>query len=175
MSNRNNLVELERFLYSLLVVGYHVQAAYVPDKTFFFENGANAVEFFFVVSGYFFARSIEKVNNKEEKNLFFDTLEFMKSKIKTILVAHIVVNVIMMIFGMIVDIHSFLKMFLNGFPGIFLIQMAICWKDSMEMTFCIPEWYISTMLLCMLVMAPTSFYLRRKINGLWIALILFAF
>lgn len=175
MSNRNNLVELERFLYSLLVVGYHVQAAYAPDKTFFFENGATAVEFFFVVSGYFFARSIEKVNNKEEKHLFFDTLEFMKNKIKTILVAHIVVNVIMMIFGMIVDIHSFSKMFLNGLPGIFLIQMAICWKDSMEMSFCIPEWYISTMLLCMLVMAPTSFYLRRKINGLWIALILFLF
>lgn len=175
MSNRNNLIELERFIYSLLVVGYHIQAGYVPDKTFFFENGANAVEFFFVVSGYFFARSIEKVNNKEEKNIFFDTLEFMMNKIKTIFVAHIVINIIMIIFAMIIDIHSFLKIFLNGLPGLFLIQMAICWKDSMGMSFCIPEWYISTMLLCMLVMAPISFFLRRKINGVWIALILFAF
>ena len=175
MSNRNNLVELERFLYSLLVVGYHIQAAYFPEKTFFFENGASAVEFFFVVSGYFFARSIEKVNSKEEKNIFFYTLEFMKNKIKTILVAHIVINIFMIIFAMIIDIHSFLKIFLNRLPGVFLIQMAICWKDSMDMSFCIPEWYISTMLLCMLVMAPTSFFLRRKINGIWIALILFAF
>lgn len=175
MSNRNNLVELERFIYSLLVVGYHVQAAYASDKTFFFENGANAVEFFFVVSGYFFARSIEKVNSKEEKNVFYDTFEFMKNKIKTIFVAHIVISVIMMLFGMIVSIQSFPKMLLNGLPGLFLIQMAICWKDSMGMTFCIPEWYISTMLLCMLVMAPTSFLLRRKLSGIWIPVILFAF
>lgn len=76
---------------------------------------------------------------------------------------------------MIISIHSFLNIFLTRLPGIFLIQMAICWTDSMNMAFCIPEWYISTMLLCMLVMFPTSIFLRSKINGLWIALILFAF
>ena len=67
MSNRNNLVELERFLYSILVVGYHIQSAYLhgDGRTNFFQNGSSAVEFFFLISGYFMARSIEKIINKE--------------------------------------------------------------------------------------------------------------
>ena len=175
MSNRNNLVELERFLNSLLVVGYHVQSAFVGQYKYFFKNGAAAVEFFFVVSGYFFARSIEKINAKDDKDVVTDTFDFMKNKIKTILPVHIVATILLLIYAMIIDIHSFGKTLLNGLPGIFLVQMAILWRDSMEMSFNIPEWYISTMLLCLLVMAPISLLLRRKINGLYISLILFAF
>ena len=44
---RNNIVELFRFIYSLLVVGYHVQFSYSDEMIDFFENGALAVEFFF--------------------------------------------------------------------------------------------------------------------------------
>ncbi|KAK8836060.1 hypothetical protein M9Y10_040015 [Tritrichomonas musculus] len=175
MSNRNNLVELERFLNSLIVVGYHIQSAFVGQYKYFFKNGAAAVEFFFVVSGYFFARSIEKINAKDEKNIVKDTFVFLKNKIKTILPVHIVCTVFLLIFAMIIDIHSFGKTLLNGLPGIFLVQMAIVWEDSMLMSFNIPEWYISTMLLCMLAMTPISLLLRRKINGIFVTLILFAF
>lgn len=99
----------------------------------------------------------------------------MKNKIKTILPVHIVCTILLMIYAMIIDIHSFGKTLLNGLPGIFLIQMAIVWKDSMMMSFNIPEWYISTMLLCMLAMTPISLLLRRKIKGIFITLILLAF
>ena len=44
--NRNNLVELARFLFSLLVVGYHVQMAWAGDKLSIFEGGALAVYLF---------------------------------------------------------------------------------------------------------------------------------
>jgi peptidoglycan/LPS O-acetylase OafA/YrhL len=63
---RNNIVELFRFIYSLLVVGYHVQFSYSDEKIDFFENGALAVEFFFLLSGYFLARSLEKLGKDEQ-------------------------------------------------------------------------------------------------------------
>ena len=58
---RNNIVELGRFIYSLLVLGYHVQFSYKDDKVDPFENGALAVEYYFLLSGYFLARSLEKL------------------------------------------------------------------------------------------------------------------
>ena len=36
---RNNVVELARFLYSLLVVGYHVQMTWAESDLSFFEGG----------------------------------------------------------------------------------------------------------------------------------------
>lgn len=43
---RNNLVELAWFLFSLLVIGYHVQMTWAGDGSQFFAGGALAVEFF---------------------------------------------------------------------------------------------------------------------------------
>ena len=43
---RNNLVELFRFIYSLLVMGFHVQLYHYPeDEIDAFECGAVSVEF----------------------------------------------------------------------------------------------------------------------------------
>ena len=42
---RNNIIEFGRFIYSLLVLGYHVQFSYSDDKIDIFENGALAVEY----------------------------------------------------------------------------------------------------------------------------------
>ena len=38
LRSRNNLVELFRFLFSILVVGYHIQMTFLGDSTNFFEN-----------------------------------------------------------------------------------------------------------------------------------------
>lgn len=45
MKNRNVIIELARFLFSILVVGYHVQMSMNNTAADFFENGALAVEF----------------------------------------------------------------------------------------------------------------------------------
>ena len=53
MKSRNNLVEFARFLFSILVVGYHIQMTFLDDGAHFFANGALAVEFFFLNIGLF--------------------------------------------------------------------------------------------------------------------------
>ena len=174
MSNRNNLVELERFIYSIIVVGYHVQSSFLRNNNSnFFENGSNAVEFFFLVSGYFMARSIEKINSKENPNIFMETICFMKNKIKSLLPTHIISNIMMIIYILINQSPSMGKSLLNGLPSLFFLQMVVVWNNSYLQAFNIPEWYISTMLLCMLIIVPISLLLRKKMNLFYVILILF--
>ena len=66
---RNNIIEFGRFIYSLLVLGYHVQFSYDDEKVDIFENGALAVEYYFLLSGYFLSRSLEKISKDEKNNI----------------------------------------------------------------------------------------------------------
>ena len=59
---------------------------------------------------------------------------------------------------------------LKGLPGLFLVQNVIIWTDSTELIK--PEWYLSAMLLCMLIIFPLAVLLRRKLHQIWTCLIL---
>ena len=84
-AKRNTFVEFLRFLFSILVVGYHVNESVLPDDTSVFEIGCLSVEFFFTLSGFFLAKSIEKAAKKDPLTLLKDTFYFMKGKIEGIL------------------------------------------------------------------------------------------
>ena len=56
-SNKNSLIELMRFLFALWVLYYH---SYVPYRTGGWSDGYLAVEFFFVLTGFYLVRSIDK-------------------------------------------------------------------------------------------------------------------
>ena len=50
---------------------------YEDDVYDLFENGAIAVEYFFLLSGYFLARSLEKLAKDEKTNLFLKLYYFL--------------------------------------------------------------------------------------------------
>ncbi|MDE7306495.1 MAG: acyltransferase family protein, partial [Clostridia bacterium] len=107
MKNRNVTIELARFIFSILVVGYHVQMSMNNSAADFFENGALAVEFFFLVSGVFLARSIEKVNYyTERKNFGLETLRYMGNKVKGILPTHLTAVIAMVIVLLVFDLSN---------------------------------------------------------------------
>ena len=56
-NSRNSLLELYRFLFSIWVVWYH---GFFVFKNQFFNHGYIAVEFFFILSGFYILKSIEK-------------------------------------------------------------------------------------------------------------------
>ena len=89
---RNNIIELGRFVYSLLVVGYHIQLSYDEDNETLdpFDDGALAVEYYFILTGYFLARSLEKLSLDEKTSFFMKYFNFMKNKVKSLLNVHII-------------------------------------------------------------------------------------
>ncbi len=172
MKNRNNLVELARFLFSILVVGYHIQMTFLGDGINVFENGALAVEFFFLISGYFLARSIEKISAKEKYNPALESCRFMGKKIKGIFPTHLTAIVAVIIVILACDSANSGKILLNGLPGMFLVQMGGVWTEAYASALIVPEWYLSSMLLSMLFMVPIALLLRKKIKGVFVNLVL---
>lgn len=59
-SNRNSLFELYRFLFAVWVVWYH---GYFAFENQYFESGYLAVEFFFLLSGFHFMKTLKKYNS----------------------------------------------------------------------------------------------------------------
>ena len=58
---RNSLLELYRFLFAMWVVWYH---GYFLFSNRFFDHGYLAVEFFFILSGFYFLKGMDKYKDK---------------------------------------------------------------------------------------------------------------
>ena len=172
---KNNIIELGRFIYSLLVVGYHVQLSYDEENESVdpFECGALAVEYYFFLSGYFLARSLEKLIKDQKNSLLMKYYNFMKNKIKSLLNVHFIAIIAVIIIIAACDRKNFVDKLLPGITSIFLVQMIVVYHGNFEKSLIVPEWYLSSMIICMLIMVPI-FLLFKKIisNGIYIVLIL---
>ena len=82
-----------RFLFALWVLYYH---DYVPYKGDLFGQGYLAVEFFFVLSGFFLMRSIDKFIQKPKNG---DLFSFLKHRFKSIVVPFIVGEIFVLIYS----------------------------------------------------------------------------
>ena len=60
MKKRNSLIEFYRFIFAMNVVKNH---GYFPYQGSYFSPGSISVEFFFVLSGWFLRKSIDKYTN----------------------------------------------------------------------------------------------------------------
>ena len=171
---RNNIIELGRFVYSLLVVGYHIQLSYdVEDKSVDpFECGALAVEYYFFLSGYFLARSLEKLSLDNKMSFIKKYYTFMKNKIKALLTVHFIAIIAILIIIACCDKKNFVNKLLPGITSIFLVQMAVVYHGNFEKALIVPEWYLSSMIICMLIMVPIFLAFRKLMKGVFVVLIL---
>lgn len=172
MTKRYNLVEFARFMFSLLVIGFHVQMSFSDNAINLFENGSLAVEFFFLISGHFLARSIEKINAKENNNTTIETGRFMCNKVKGILTTHLTAITMIIAVVFTFDLCNAGAIILHGLPSIFLAQQFSVWNNAYASALIVPEWYLSAMLICMAIMTPIAISLRKKIRGELVILVL---
>lgn len=81
---RNGLIELYRFLFAMWVVYYH---GFFFTKTNIFSHGYLAVEFFFILTGFYLLKSIDKCDKTPfSKNFFL----FIWKRLKSLGVAFII-------------------------------------------------------------------------------------
>ena len=144
----------------MAVLFFHAEKYFLgePDKLggfhpYFFVHGAVGVEFFFVCSGFFLARSVSRDVQKGGSDIGSDSVRFMLHKIRSIAPVHIIFFVISFISLIIVRSWGFaetLKRAVDSIPSFFLIQMLGFKGTSPNHV----SWYLSVMLISMFVIYP---------------------
>lgn len=77
-NNKNSLIEFYRYLFAMWVVWYH---SFFVFKNQYFNHGYIAVEFFFILSGFYLLKSINKYNHK---SIFKGLGDFLWKRIKSL-------------------------------------------------------------------------------------------
>ncbi len=162
---RNGRIDLYKFLFAVVVAVYHFSCSYDGDDLPF-TKGYMAVEFFFIVSGFFFAKSLDRV--KEEEWLS-GTLKYSKRKYMSIFPYHLF-SLIFVFAYTFYEMQSNLKeamlYFVEMLPNVFLFQIM----GFGNLGKANHEWYLSAMLVVMFILAPLAIKLKDKFFC-WVALI----
>lgn len=161
---RNGAIDFWRFIFAVLVVLNHAINVFHEDATQeLFRGFSYAVEFFFLVSGYLLMASIEKAERTSRLPLAQETGSFLLKKYKSVfpevLVAYIIgVAVVVVATGC--KVRDLLM--ISWFEPSLIVQTGLGSDKVMPQI-----WYISSMLLCMVLMYP---FIRRYKK--WATLIL---
>lgn len=114
-SSKNSIIELLRFLFSLWVLYFH---GYVPYRNDMFSDGKLAVEFFFVLSGFYLMRSMKKY---EPQPLFKGLKTFLYHRFKSISTVFIIGEIFVLIYSFAFDFsYNFLFGYLWYIRDLFL-------------------------------------------------------
>lgn len=151
---RNGEIDFLKFVFALIIVIYHFGNVMHTDHRIF-SKGYIGVEFFFIVSGYLMAASMEKVKDHKinRKELAIEWKGFIKKKYLSLWPVHLFAYIVTFFtfahyMGWTAG-SSFHKM-LSTVPEIFLVQMAGFQKNPIVGQ----AWYLSAMILVMFVIYP---------------------
>lgn len=153
---RNLTIDLLKFIFVVMIVLYHSKRLVVADEaTPMFVGGVFVVEFFFLTSGYFFARSATRKPYIEGESLGLDTGRFMLHKISGFLpnyyVAWIIAFTVRHIYRPPVS-GSILLDLANGVWELLFLEMTGIGEGKYIVNNV--TWYISSMLIVILVLYP---------------------
>ena len=152
-------VDLLKFLLAVAIVIFHAGETF-GDEDALLPMGGIAVEAFFVISGCLMCASAERDAERSEEPLGVDTARFLWKKVKAILVPYCVMVPIYLVCWFLTtgrDLmleegkKALLLRLLDALPNAMLVYMAGIEQDQNLFNI---VWYISAMLIAMLVIYP---------------------
>lgn len=170
--NYNGGIDLWKFIFCMIILIFHV-GEYYGTGYVWLPQGSYAVEFFFIVSGYFMCVSANKMTLSQEagnrnQTLGKETISFILKKIKGILPAYLFAYAISLIVWLTYvgaplytksGLHALIRKLVGILPNFLLIfNSAVKGTAIMNIS-----WYISAMLAAMLIIYP----LLRKYNDVY--------
>lgn len=161
-STRNGEIELCRGVFCLVVYLFHVSLDSSSPITLF-PLGQIGVEFFFLLSGLFMASAAWKRREEDTRNLGQESLLYVIRKYISMFPYHAFAFIITFIMILIKKAPGFVEIIercLVALPQFFLIHLSGM-SESRVLSI---EWYISSMLLAMLIIYP----LLRKFYNIYI-------
>ena len=146
---RNGIISLWKFIFAVIIVFYHTQIFYIEKfYSMFFFGGYIGVEFFFVVSGYFFAKSALK-QKYVEKNKGRDTMAFVWKRIKK-LIPYIVISFLVSFIIFTYNGHEPYEL-ANSIWNLLLLRVFGFQSSSILS----PFWYIGVLIFVMFITYPS--------------------
>lgn len=150
---RNGKIEFLRFLFAVIIV-FHHSRSFLGDEISPFLGGSLAVEFFFFVSGYLMMASIDK-KNKLGKPQYIgrETIQYVGKKWVSVLPESIISWIIAFCIMCPLegrDFESTVFRFIDGIWEPIFITMTGLGQRGMNGV----VWYISAMLICMMILYP---------------------
>ena len=183
LKKRNLEIELLRFIFSSLIVLHHARYLYGDGVYSHFLRGSFSVDFFFILSGYLMMYSIKKRRlNGMGVSLAYETLLFIKKKVSGLYLELVIANILGILFVLMTATASFsdiAKKIILSFPSDFLFLRMWLYCQSFNG----PIWYVSTMILCMMILFPLllkwpefmSIIIAPIISGLLLGYLWFCF
>ena len=152
-NKRNGKIDFLKFIFSVIVVVHHSRNVVGTDNLPFL-GGAFAVEFFFIVSGYLMMASISRMP-ETGLPVGVETRNFIIKKYKSfypeVLVAFVIAGAVTFPFSK----RTLVDYLVSSFHEITLLKMIGIGVVRANP----PTWYMSSMLLCMLLLFPL---IRKK-------------
>lgn len=152
-------MELMRFVFCVYVILFHccqkIFNLTTVDKLIFTwaPRGYIGVEFFFILSGMFFAVSLAKIKSEPgDSKLAGSYLRLLLQKYISVFPYHVVAFVILFAFDAYRHHGVSVSDILNVIPGFFLIQRTGISFNNINGV----EWYISAMLVAMAIIMPLA-------------------
>ena len=76
-SKHNGIISLWKFIFAIVIVLFHSNSYFSPEKRLFMSGGYIGVEFFFIVSGFYLAKNIQNENKSSNNNIGLETIKYI--------------------------------------------------------------------------------------------------
>lgn len=172
-TKHNGIISFWKFMFSILIIIFHASYRVASPGDFLLFKHANVgIEFFFLISGWLMARSAFKSNENKSKNesLGEETFQYVWKKFKTFFPYMFVA----LIFSLIYTYHNVedlpINQVISTIWGLFLLEMT-----GMRSNLVIGghTWYISAMLLSMMILFPLIKKYKKNFTYMIAPLIVF--
>jgi len=145
----NGIISFWKFMFCFMIVVFHGKLFAKSSKDAILIGGSIGVEFFFIVSGYLMTKSALKKKDDTNESIGNETLKYVWKKYKSFIPYTLVTGIIGLIVYNIYNNPGIIKN-LSNIHEILLFRMT----GIRCLTVNIPTWYISSMLICMIILYP---------------------
>lgn len=147
-------VDFWKFIFSIVIMCYHANKMSGLEEVFFFKKGFILVEFFFMVSGFFMAKSLYGLREKPIKSLGEETWHFTLKKAGRIFIPYALAFGIHFVIRMIIEEVEIKDALIEASMSIRELTMTYSTGLITGRFHNGPTWYISAMILGMFILYP---------------------
>ena len=146
---RNGIISLWKFLFAIVIAFFHCSQFYQDLKNPFFYGGYIAVEFFFIVSGFYLAKKLIK-EKYDTKNIVGETIKYIFKKILKLFPYILIAYISSIIIRLYYNPNLKTNELINSIWNLFLLR-----EFGLRSTNILPQlWYLTSMFISIFILYP---------------------